>query len=126
MSLYNLYTLIGGQGREFVVLGDKEVDYDPNFRLYLNTKLSNPKYGPNIFGKSMVINYTVTLKVRPRGRGNVLFKYTLNTFYLLLYGIGHMVKDHSDSERGNPLVPYRLLFLISSKGAVICTIPQTG
>uniref|UniRef100_A0A2C9JWZ0 AAA+ ATPase domain-containing protein n=1 Tax=Biomphalaria glabrata TaxID=6526 RepID=A0A2C9JWZ0_BIOGL len=52
----------GGQGREFVMLGDKEVDYDPNFRLYLNTKLANPKYGPNVFGKSMVINYTVTLK----------------------------------------------------------------
>ncbi|XP_074640231.1 dynein axonemal heavy chain 10-like [Tubulanus polymorphus] len=52
----------GAAGREFVMLGDKEVDFDPNFRLYLNTKLSNPKYGPNIFGKSMVINYTVTLK----------------------------------------------------------------
>ena len=52
----------GEQGREFVILGDKEVDFDPNFRLYLNTKLSNPKYGPNVFGKSMVINYTVTLK----------------------------------------------------------------
>jgi len=55
--------LPGGQGREFVVLGDKEVDYDPNFRLYLNSKLANPKYSPNVFGKSMVINYTVTLKV---------------------------------------------------------------
>ncbi len=44
------------------MLGDKEVDYDPNFRLYLNTKLANPKYTPNVFGKSMVINYTVTLK----------------------------------------------------------------
>ena len=31
--------------------------------------------------------------------GNVLFNNTLNTFYLRLYGIGHMVKDHSDSER---------------------------
>ena len=28
----------------------------------------------------------------------------------------HMVKDHSDSERGNPLLPHRLLFPISSKG----------
>jgi len=45
------------------MLGDKEVDYDRNFRLYLNTKLSNPKFSPNIYGKSMVINYTVTLKV---------------------------------------------------------------
>ena len=37
-----------------------------------------------------------------------------------------MVKDHSDSERGNPLPPHGLLFLISSKGSFICTIPQTG
>ncbi|OXB64089.1 hypothetical protein ASZ78_002019 [Callipepla squamata] len=50
------------QGRRFVVLGDKEVDYDSNFRLYLNTKLANPKYSPSVFGKAMVINYTVTLK----------------------------------------------------------------
>ena len=32
---------------------------------------------------------------------NVLFNNALNTFYLWLYGIGHMVKDHSDGERGN-------------------------
>ncbi|XP_071619148.1 dynein axonemal heavy chain 10 isoform X2 [Heliangelus exortis] len=50
------------QGRTFIVLGDKEVDYDSNFRLYLNTKLSNPKYSPSVFGKAMVINNTVTLK----------------------------------------------------------------
>ncbi|XP_055003053.1 dynein axonemal heavy chain 10 [Sorex araneus] len=50
------------QGRQFIILGDKEVDYDPNFRLYLNTKLANPKYSPSVFGKAMVINYTVTLK----------------------------------------------------------------
>ena len=30
-----------------------------------------------------------------------------------------MVKDHSDSERGNPLPPHGLLFLISSKGSFI-------
>ena len=39
-----------------------------------------------------------------------------------------MVKDHSDSEEGNPLPPHRLLLLLSinSKGSFICTIPQTG
>ena len=31
--------------------------------------------------------------------GNVLFNNALNTFYLRLYSIEHMVKDHSDSER---------------------------
>ena len=31
--------------------------------------------------------------------GNVLFNDALNTFYLRLYGVGHMVKYHSDSEK---------------------------
>ena len=57
---------------------------------------------------------------------NVLFNDALNTFYLRLYGVWHMVKDHSYSEKGNPLPPHRLLFPINSKGSFICTIPQTG
>lgn len=48
----------GAEGRQVIMLGDKEVDYDPNFKLYLNTKLANPKYSPSVFGKAMVINYT--------------------------------------------------------------------
>ena len=48
------------------------------------------------------------------------------TFYLRLYGVTHVVKDHSDSERGNPLPPHGLLFPLSSKCSFICTIPQTG
>ena len=32
-------------------------------------------------------------------KGNSLFNDALNTFYLRLYGVRHMVKDHSDSER---------------------------
>ena len=57
---------------------------------------------------------------------NVLFNDALNTFHLRLYGVRHMVKDHSDSEKGNPLPPHRLLLSINSKGSFICTIPQTG
>ena len=57
-------------------------------------------------------------------RRNVLFNDPLNTFYLRLYGVRHMVKDHSDSERGNPLPPHGLLFPINGKGSFICTIPQ--
>ena len=57
---------------------------------------------------------------------NVLFNDTLNTFYLRLYGVRHMVKDHSDSEKGNLLPPHRLLLSINNKGSFICTIPQTG
>ena len=58
--------------------------------------------------------------------GNVLFNDVFNTFYLRLYGVRHMVKDNSDSERGNPLPPHGLLVPISSKGSFICIIPQTG
>ena len=46
-------------------------------------------------------------------------------FILRLHDVGHMVKDHSDSERGNLLPPHGLLFPINSKGSFICTIPQT-
>ena len=35
-----------------------------------------------------------------------------------------MVKDHSDSEKGNLLPPHRLLFPINSKCTFICTIPD--
>ena len=38
--------------------------------------------------------------MREERKGNVLFNDALNTFYLWLYGVGHMVKDRSDSKRG--------------------------
>ena len=47
--------------------------------------------------------------------GDVLFNDTLNTFYLQLYSIRHMVKDHSDSKRGNLLPPHRLLIPIAAR-----------
>ena len=43
-----------------------------------------------------------------------LFNHALNTFYLRLYGVRHMIKDRSDSERGNLLPPHGLLFPIMS------------
>ena len=45
------------------MLGDKDVDYDPNFRMYLTTKLSNPALNPAVYAKANVINYTVTISV---------------------------------------------------------------
>ena len=47
----------------------------------------------------------------------------LDTFYLRLYGVIYMVKDHSDSERGNPLSPLlRLLFPIRSGQVRVCNV----
>lgn len=48
-------------GMAYIKLGDKEIDYSSDFRLFMVTKLANPKYTPEIMGKTMVINYTVTL-----------------------------------------------------------------
>ena len=67
----------------------------------------------------------IIYKIYMNNMNNVLFNDALITFYLRLYGVGHMVKDHSDSEKGNPLPPHGLLFPISSKGSFICIIQQT-
>eukprot|EP00771_Trimastix_marina_P001232 gnl/Trimastix_PCT/2287.p1 GENE.gnl/Trimastix_PCT/2287~~gnl/Trimastix_PCT/2287.p1 ORF type:complete len:1636 (+),score=757.30 gnl/Trimastix_PCT/2287:1914-6821(+) len=48
--------------RRFIYFNEKEVDWHPNFRLYMTTRLSNPEYSPEITGKTMIINYSVTPK----------------------------------------------------------------
>ena len=46
----------------YIKLGDKEVEYDPNFRLYLHTKLSNPHYKPEVNAQTTLVNFCVTEK----------------------------------------------------------------
>ncbi|XP_074102149.1 dynein beta chain, ciliary [Cotesia typhae] len=43
-----------------IKVGDKEIDYNPEFRLILQTKLSNPHYKPEIQAQTTLINFTVT------------------------------------------------------------------
>ena len=80
----------------------------------------------NSYFQSHLTCLIFSLGLEGRKEEYVLFNDALNTFYLWLHGIRHMVKEHSDSERGNLLPPHGLLFLINSKGSFICTIPQTG
>ena len=47
------------QGRLLLRLGDSDVDYDPNFKFYITTKLPNPHYTPEISTKVTVINFTL-------------------------------------------------------------------
>ena len=47
-------------------------------------------------------NYTDDNNDNDRKEGYVLFNDALNTFYLRLYGVRHMVKDHSNSETVKP------------------------
>ena len=61
------------------------------------------------FGKP-VVEHWLYIK-----EGNVLFNHALNTFFVLSYSIEHMIQDHSDDEKGNPLpVLYGLLVPISN------------
>ena len=43
------------------------------------------------------MGYSFRLREREK---NVLFNDAIITFYLRLYGVRHMVKDHSDNEKG--------------------------
>uniref|UniRef100_A0A8C9SXB4 Dynein axonemal heavy chain 17 n=1 Tax=Scleropages formosus TaxID=113540 RepID=A0A8C9SXB4_SCLFO len=43
-----------------IKIGDKECEYNPNFRLILHTKLANPHYQPELQAQCTLINFTVT------------------------------------------------------------------
>ena len=40
-------------------LGDKEVEYNEDFRFYITTKLSNPHYPPEISTKTTLVNFAI-------------------------------------------------------------------
>ena len=49
-------------GRLMLRLGDKEVEFNPAFKFYLTTKMSNPTYGPDISTKVTLVNFAVVLQ----------------------------------------------------------------
>jgi dynein heavy chain len=51
-------TMSGAQ--KMIKLGDKNIEWDDGFRLFMTTKLANPHYSPEIMGKLMIVNYSVT------------------------------------------------------------------
>uniref|UniRef100_A0A3P9PK94 Dynein axonemal heavy chain 2 n=1 Tax=Poecilia reticulata TaxID=8081 RepID=A0A3P9PK94_POERE len=46
-------------GNLLMKLGDKEIEYNPDFRFYITTKLSNPHYSPEISSKTTIVNFAV-------------------------------------------------------------------
>jgi dynein heavy chain len=47
-------------GLWMITLNEKKMEYSDEFRMFMTTKLSNPNYTPEIFGKTMIINFSVT------------------------------------------------------------------
>lgn len=48
-------------GRIMLRFGDVDIDYDPNFKLYMTTKLSNPHYLPEICIQVTLVNFLVSI-----------------------------------------------------------------
>ena len=71
--------------------------------------------------------HNVTRARKQEGRKEMFYLTTHSTHFIYGYMASDiiMVKDRSDSERGNSMPPHWLLFPISSKGYFISTIPQT-
>ena len=44
----------------YLKVGEKEVQYDPKFKLFLQTKLSKPHYRPEIHAQTTMVNFMVT------------------------------------------------------------------
>jgi len=40
-------------------IADREIPYNPSFRFYLSTRLSNPRYKPEIYSKVNLINFAI-------------------------------------------------------------------
>ena len=51
-----------GRSSQIIRIGGEEVDYDPKFQLYLQSKLPNPHYRPEISAQCTIINFIVTLE----------------------------------------------------------------
>lgn len=47
-------------GKKYMKFGGKDLELNPNFVLYLQTKLSNPHYPPEVQAEAALINFTVT------------------------------------------------------------------
>ncbi|KAF4659064.1 Dynein heavy chain 10, axonemal [Perkinsus olseni] len=48
-------------GQKMLTLGDNTIEWSDTFVLFMTTRISNPRYSPEVMGKVSIINYTVTL-----------------------------------------------------------------
>merc|ERR550537_1054831 len=51
-----------GRTAMIIRIGGEEIDYDPKFQLFLQSKLPNPHYRPEIAAQCTIINFIVTME----------------------------------------------------------------
>ena len=66
--------VIRKENKLYIRMGDKETEYNPNFKLYLQTRLSNPHYKPELNAQTTLINFMVT----PEGLEDQLLAVVVN------------------------------------------------
>merc|ERR1719183_1807401 len=49
-------------GQKMITLGDNTLEWNETFTLLMTTKLSNPKYTPEVMGKASIVNCVITLE----------------------------------------------------------------
>lgn len=49
-------------GRKMIKVGEKRIDFNPKFVLYITSKMSNPHYLPEVFIKVTIINFSITFE----------------------------------------------------------------
>uniref|UniRef100_K7FYC2 Uncharacterized protein n=1 Tax=Pelodiscus sinensis TaxID=13735 RepID=K7FYC2_PELSI len=54
--------LYNRQGKDFIRIGDAEIEYNHNFRLYMTTQKANPHFLPAVCNMVTMINFTVTFQ----------------------------------------------------------------
>jgi len=53
------FTVVNGV--KVITLGDNQIEWNDTFQLIMTTKLSNPKYSPEVMGKASIVNCVITM-----------------------------------------------------------------
>jgi len=48
-------------GQAMIKFNDTDYEYSDDFQLFMTTKIANPNYTPEVFGKTKIINFSVTI-----------------------------------------------------------------
>lgn len=54
-------TFENANGQMLIRFADTDIDYNKEFKLFMTTKMPNPAYLPDVFIKTSVVNFTVTM-----------------------------------------------------------------